>query len=54
MVPWLDTGLGANISLYDVPAAIQPYYGAHPTGVFVFLRARLKGDQSMVHMHHGS
>lgn len=54
MVPWLDTGLGANISLYGVPAAIQPYYGAHPTGVFVFLRARLKGDQSMVHMHHGS
>ena len=54
MVSWLDTGLGANVSFYGVPTAIQPYYGAHPTGVFFFLRARLKGSGSMVHMHHGS
>jgi hypothetical protein len=50
MVSWLDTGIGANLTLYGVPEAIQPYYGAHPVGVFVFLRARLK---SMGQMGHG-
>ena len=53
LVSWLDTGLGANASFYGVPSPIQPYYGAHPTGVFVFVRARLKGSGSMMHMHHG-
>jgi hypothetical protein len=53
MVSWLDTGLGANFSFYGVPTAIQPYYGAHPIGAFVFLRVRLKGNDSMMHMHHG-
>jgi len=54
MVSWLDTGFGANVSFYGVPTAIQPYYGAHPVGVFFFLRARLKGNDSMMHMHHGN
>jgi hypothetical protein len=54
MVSWLDTGLGANCSFYGVPTVIQPYYSAHPVGVFFFLRARLKGKDSMMHMHHGS
>jgi len=54
LVSWLNTGLGANITLYGVPEAIQPYYGAHPMGVLVFLRARLKGSGDMAHMHHGS
>lgn len=54
LVPWLVTGLGGNLTLYGVPAAIQPYYGQHPAGFFFFLRARLKGSGDMAHMHHGS
>ncbi len=38
----LETGLGANVSLYGVPRAIKPYYGDHPLGVNVYLRLRLK------------
>jgi len=41
----LEVGLGANISAYRLPAAIQPDYGAHPWGVNVFLRLRLKSGQ---------
>jgi hypothetical protein len=42
------------MTFYRVPEAIQPYYGAHPIGIFVFLRTRLKGSSnSMMHMHHG-
>jgi hypothetical protein len=37
-----ETGLGFNVSAYSIPAAIQPYYGAHPWGVNVFLRVRLR------------
>jgi hypothetical protein len=38
----LQTALGANVSFYSVPDAISPYYGAHPWGVDVFMRLRLK------------
>ena len=38
----LETGLGANVTGYVIPAAIQPAYGAHPWGVSVYLRIRLK------------
>ena len=41
----METGLGANVSLYGIPQAIKPYYGDHPLGVNVFLRVRLKGKQ---------
>ena len=37
----LQTGLGANVSSYVVPSAIQSFYGQHPWGVNVFLRVRL-------------
>ena len=37
-----DMGVGANVSLYGIPAAIQPYYGEHPLGVNVYLRVRLR------------
>jgi len=53
LVPWLVTGIGGNFTVYRVPAAIQPYYGAHPAGFMFFLRARLKGAEPMAHMHHG-
>ncbi len=38
----LETGIGANVSAYSVPSAIVPYYGAHPFGVNLYLRVRLK------------
>jgi|SRR5579872_29759 len=38
----LETGLGANVSGYMIPAAAQQAYGAHPWGVSVYLRVRLK------------
>jgi hypothetical protein len=39
---YLETGLGANFSVYSLPAAIKPYYGDHPVGANVFVRLRLK------------
>jgi len=38
----VETGLGANVSLYGIPNAIKPYYGDHPLGVNVYLRIRLR------------
>jgi hypothetical protein len=37
----VETGIGANVTAYATPAAIHPYYGAHPVGVNVYLRLRL-------------
>lgn len=38
----VQTGIGANIEEYSLPAAIKPYYGDHPLGGNVFVRFRLK------------
>jgi hypothetical protein len=38
----LQTGLGANITGYAIPTAIQPAYGQHPWAVSVYFRLRLK------------
>jgi hypothetical protein len=38
----LETGIGANVTGYAIPAAIRPVYGDHPWGVSVYLRVRLK------------
>ena len=38
----LETGIGANLTGYAIPAAIQPAYGRPPWGVSVYLRVRLK------------
>jgi hypothetical protein len=38
----LQTGIGANFSLYSLPDAIKPYYGTHPAGANFFLRIRLR------------
>jgi len=37
-----ETGIGANVSLYVIPAGIKTYYGDHPLGVNVYLRIRLR------------
>lgn len=39
---YLETGVGANITGYTLPAALKPYYGDHPWGVNVYARFRLK------------
>ena len=41
----LETGLGANVSLYGLPDVIKPYYGDHPLGVNIYLRLRLKENR---------
>ena len=38
----VETGLGANFSVYSLPAAIQPEYGGRPVGGNIFLRFRLR------------
>jgi hypothetical protein len=51
LVPWLQTGIGGNFTLYGVPSPIRPYYGEHPVGFLFFVRARIQGA-SMAHMGH--
>jgi hypothetical protein len=38
----LETGIGANVTRYVIPASIQPAYGSHPWGVSMYFRVRLK------------
>lgn len=38
----VQTGLGANVSTYNIDSALQPYYGAHPWGVNILFRVRLR------------
>ena len=42
VVRGLETGIGANLTAYSLPSSLDPYYGAHPLGVNVYLRLRLK------------
>ena len=37
----IRTGIGANLSAYDIPDAIRPYYGNHPFGGNVYVRFEL-------------
>ena len=37
-----ETGIGANVTTYRVPSAIQPAYGVHPVAVNVYVRVRLR------------
>jgi hypothetical protein len=50
---WLSVGLGAQATLYSVPASFKPVYGNHPTAVAVFMRFRPKGNmqEHMKQMH---
>jgi hypothetical protein len=41
MLPW-NTGVGAQVMLYRVPALLDPIYGAHPAGIQIFTKWRLK------------
>ncbi len=41
-LPHLSTAVGAQLTWYGVPAALQPTYGSHPIGAVAFLRLRAK------------
>ncbi len=43
IVPYVITGIGGNFTFYNVPIAIQPFYGEHPAAFYMFLRFRLEG-----------
>jgi hypothetical protein len=40
LVPHVATAVGAQVSVYGVPDALRPLYGARPAGVAAFLRLR--------------
>jgi hypothetical protein len=44
LVPHVVTGIGGNVTFYNVPVAIQPFYGAHPFAYYMFMRFRLGGN----------
>ncbi|HXA50302.1 MAG TPA: hypothetical protein VNV86_08370 [Candidatus Acidoferrum sp.] len=41
----IETGIGANATVYTLPSAIKPFYGDRPWGVNIYLRLRLKPNQ---------
>jgi hypothetical protein len=41
----LETGIGANVTAYTIPAALKPVYGDHPFAATVYLRVRLNPNQ---------
>jgi hypothetical protein len=42
LVPYLQTGVGADFSAYTIPDGIRPFYGDRPFGITIYLRARLR------------
>ncbi len=44
VIAGLETGIGANATTYTVPEGLVGYYGAHPWGVNVYLRLRLRPE----------
>jgi hypothetical protein len=40
LIPHLASAIGAQVTTYGVPAALQPTYSSHPIGVAVFVRLR--------------
>jgi hypothetical protein len=40
-LPYLNTGVGGQVTFYRTPSLFDPIYGAHPVEAQVFLRVRL-------------
>jgi hypothetical protein len=40
LIPRIRSAIGAQVTTYNTPHALQPVYGAHPVGVVVFIRLR--------------
>jgi len=45
LIPHLATAIGAQLTVYSTPVALQSQYGSHPVGAVVFLRVRSFGKQ---------
>ena len=52
LVGSLDLGLGADVTLYNVPSSLHEAYGAHPVSTHVFARLRW-GRPHGAHGAHG-
>jgi hypothetical protein len=39
---YIQTGVGANFTVYSLPDALRPFYGNRPVGVNIYLRLRLR------------
>lgn len=52
LIPAFETGLGGNFTVYTFPGAIKPFYSDHPAAFYLFLRMRLKHDDSAHHHGH--
>ena len=50
LIPRVETGFGANLTLYTIPSVLKPFYGDHPVAGYFFLRMRLKQSDSMYGM----
>jgi hypothetical protein len=40
---WVNVGMGADVTVYSTPKALDPVYGANPSAVHVFFRIRPTG-----------
>lgn len=45
LVDRAETGFGAQVTLYEKPRLLTHLYGAHPAGVVMFFRVRLRGKR---------
>jgi hypothetical protein len=44
-IPYVQSGIGANLTAYRVPGELAALYGAHPVALNVFVRFRLRGSR---------
>jgi len=43
-LPYLETGIGANLTAYTLPETLKPTYGGRPWGVNLYVRLRIKKE----------
>jgi hypothetical protein len=43
-LPYLETGIGANLTAYTLPETLKPTYGGRPWGVNLYIRLRIKKE----------
>ena len=44
-------GVGGNVTIYDIPNAIEGAYGSNPRSLYFFVRFK-SAPSAMAHMHH--
>jgi hypothetical protein len=44
---FFELGIGGDVTFYNVPSRLQPYYGTHPVSVHVFAHLRPRGSRIM-------